>query len=401
MKNILQQNNKKKNNLHFKNKRIKIFRRFFKMKVGCVKEIKNNEFRVGMTPDNVKSYVNAGHDVYIEKGAGEGSGFLDAEYVAAGAKMIDTAKEVWDTVEMMIKVKEPLPEEYPLFHEGLILYTYLHLAADKPQTDALLGAKVKGVAYETLIERNGSIPLLAPMSQIAGRLSIQEGAKYLEKRFGGEGVLLAGVPGTPKANIVILGGGSVGTNACRIAVGMGANVTIMDINLQRLAYLDDIFGARIQTLVSNDANIEKAVKEADLVIGCVLIPGKSAPKIFKKKYLKEMKPGAVFVDVAVDQGGCGETTKVTYHDDPIFIEDGVVHYCVGNMPGAVPRTSTIALTNATLSYGLQIAGKGLEQACKDNEVIYSAVNTYDGKLTCKNVADSFDCYEYTDIRTVC
>ena len=262
MKNILQQNNEKKNNLHFKNKRIKIFRRFFKMKVGCVKEIKNNEFRVGMTPDNVKSYVNAGHDVYIEKGAGEGSGFLDAEYVAAGAKMIDTAKEVWDTVEMMIKVKEPLPEEYPLFHEGLILYTYLHLAADKPQTDALLGAKVKGVAYETLIERNGSIPLLAPMSQIAGRLSIQEGAKYLEKRFGGEGVLLAGVPGTPKANIVILGGGSVGTNACKIAVGMGANVTIMDINLQRLAYLDDIFGARIQTLVSNDANIEKAVKEA-------------------------------------------------------------------------------------------------------------------------------------------
>ena len=345
------------------------------MKVGCVKEIKNNEFRVGMTPDNVKSYVNAGHDVYIEKGAGEGSGFLDAEYEAAGAKMIDTAKEVWDTVEMMIKVKEPLPEEYPLFHEGLILYTYLHLAADKPQTDALLGAKVKGVAYETLIERNGSIPLLAPMSQIAGRLSIQEGAKYLEKRFG--------------------------TNACKIAVGMGANVTIMDINLQRLAYLDDIFGARIQTLVSNDANIEKAVKEADLVIGCVLIPGKSAPKIFKKKYLKEMKPGAVFVDVAVDQGGCGETTKVTYHDDPIFIEDGVVHYCVGNMPGAVPRTSTIALTNATLSYGLQIAGKGLEQACKDNEVIYSAINTYDGKLTCKNVADSFDCYEYTDIKSVC
>ena len=336
------------------------------MKVGCVKEIKNNEFRVGMTPDNVKSYVNAGHDVYIEKGAGEGSGFLDAEYEAAGAKMIDTAKEVWDTVEMMIKVKEPLPEEYPLFHEGLILYTYLHLAADKPQTDALLGAKVKGVAYETLIERNGSIPLLAPMSQIAGRLSIQEGAKYLEKRFGGEGVLLAGVPGTPKANIVILGGGSVGTNACKIAVGMGANVTIMDINLQRLAYLDDIFGARIQTLVSNDANIEKAVKEADLVIGCVLIPGKSA-----------------------------------YHDDPIFIEDGVVHYCVGNMPGAVPRTSTIALTNATLSYGLQIAGKGLEQACKDNEVIYSAINTYDGKLTCKNVADSFECYEYTDIKSVC
>lgn len=373
-----------------------------KVKVGCVKEIKNNEFRVGMTPDNVKSYVNAGHEVYIEKGAGIGSGFADDEYEAAGAKMIDTAKEVWDTVEMMVKVKEPLEEEYPLFHEGLILYTYLHLAADKPQTDALLEGKVKGVAYETLFDpKNGGLPLLAPMSQIAGRLSIQEGAKYLEKRFGGEGVLLAGVPGTPKANIVILGGGNVGTNACKIAVGMGANVTIMDISLPRLAYLDDIFGARIQTLVSTDANIEKAVKEADLVIGCVLIPGKAAPKIFKKKYLKEMKPGAVFVDVAVDQGGCGETTKVTYHDDPIFIEDGVVHYCVGNMPGAVPRTSTIALTNATLSYGLQIANKGLEKACAENEVIYSAINTYDGKLTCKNVADSFDCYEYVDVREVC
>lgn len=372
------------------------------MKVGCVKEIKNKEFRVGMTPDNVKSYVSAGHEVYIEKNAGEGSGFTDSEYEAAGARMIETAKEVWDTVEMMIKVKEPLPEEYSLFHEGLILYTYLHLAADKPQTDALLGGKVKGVAYETLFDpKNGGLPLLAPMSQIAGRLSIQEGAKYLEKTFGGEGVLLAGVPGTPKANVVILGGGNVGTNACKIAVGMGANVTIMDISLSRLAYLDDIFGARIQTLVSTDANIEKAVKEANLVVGAVLIPGKAAPKIFKKKYLKEMKPGAVFVDVAVDQGGCGETTRVTYHDDPIFIEDGIVHYCVGNMPGAVPRTSTIALTNATLNYGLQIAGKGLERACAENEVIYSAINTYDGKLTCKNVADSFDCYEYTDIREIC
>ncbi|MCI8940016.1 MAG: alanine dehydrogenase [Dorea sp.] len=369
------------------------------MKIGCVKEIKNNEFRVGMTPDNAKSYVNAGHEVLVEAGAGLGSGFTDEEYVEAGAKMIGSAKEVWDSVEMMVKVKEPLPEEYPLFHEGLILYTYLHLAADRPQTDALLNSKVKGVAYETLIERNGSIPLLAPMSQIAGRLSIQEGAKYLEKLYGGEGVLLAGVPGTPKANVVILGGGSVGTNACKIAVGMGANVTIMDINLQRLAYLDDIFGARIQTLVSTDANIEKAVKDADLVIGSVLIPGKSAPKIFKKKYLKEMKPGAVFVDVAVDQGGCGETTKVTYHDDPVFIVDGVVHYCVGNMPGAVPRTSTIALTNATLSYGLQIANKGLEQACKDNDVIYSAINTYDGKLTCKNVADSYN-EVYTDPRSL-
>ena len=345
------------------------------MKVGCVKEIKNNEYRVGMTPDNVKSYTNAGHVVYIEKGAGEGSGFTDAEYEAAGAVMTDTAKEVWDACEMMIKVKEPLKEEYKYFHKDLILYTYLHLAADRPLTDALLEAGVKGVAYETLIERNRTIPLLAPMSQIAGRLSVQEGAKYLEKPFGGKGMLLSGVPGTPKAKVVILGAGNVGTNACKIAVGMGADVTIFDINLERLAYLDDIFGARIQTMYSTDAAIENAVKDADLVIGCVLIPGKAAPKVMKKAYLKEMKPGSVIVDVAVDQGGCCETTKVTYHDNPTFVVDGVVHYCVGNMPGAVPRTSTIALTNATLKYGLQIADKGLENACKENDVIYSGINT--------------------------
>lgn len=250
-------------------------------------------------------------------------------------------------------------------------------------------AGVKGVAYETLVERDGSLPLLAPMSQIAGRLSIQEGAKYLEKTFGGYGVLLAGVPGTPKAKVVIIGGGNVGTNACKIAVGMGADVTVIDMNLHRLAYLDDIFGARIQTLYSTDAVIEKAVAEADLVIGSVLIPGKAAPKLMKKAYLKNMKKGAVIVDVAVDQGGCCETTKVTYHDDPIFEVDGVIHYCVGNMPGAVPRTSTIALTNATLRYGLQIAGKGLEKACQDNPVIYSAINTYNGMCTCKNVTDSY------------
>lgn len=367
------------------------------MKIGCVKEIKNNEFRVGITPDNVKSYTNAGHVVYIEKGAGEGSCFTDEEYKEAGAVLIDTAKEVWDTCEMMIKVKEPLEEEYKYFHKDLILYTYLHLAADRPLTDAMLKAGVKGVAYETLIERNRSIPLLAPMSQIAGRLSVQEGAKYLEKPFGGKGMLLSGVPGTPKAKVVILGAGNVGTNACKIAVGMGADVTIFDISLERLAYLDDIFGARIQTMYSTDVAIEKAVKDADLVIGCVLIPGKAAPKVMKKAYLKEMQPGSVIVDVAVDQGGCCETTKVTYHDNPTFVVDGVVHYCVGNMPGAVPRTSTIALTNATLKYGLQIAGKGLEQACKENDVIYSGINTYDGKLTCKNVADSFN-VEHTEIK---
>lgn len=369
------------------------------MKIGCVKEIKNREYRVGLIPDNAKSYVNAGHEVWIEKGAGLGSGFTDAEYEKAGAKLVDTAKEVWDSVDMMVKVKEPLPEEYGYFRKDLVLFTYLHLAADKALTDAMLASGMKGFAYETLIERDGSIPLLAPMSQIAGRLSIQEGAKYLEKTFGGSGVLLSGVPGTPKANIVIIGGGSVGTNACKIAVGMGANVTILDISLPRLAYLDDIFGARIQTLVSTDTNIENAVREADLVIGSVLIPGKAAPKLMKKAYLKEMKPGSVIVDVAVDQGGCCETTKVTYHDDPIYEVDGIIHYCVGNMPGAVPRTSTIALTNATLRYGLAIAEHGLEEACRKNPVMVSGVNTYDGKLTCKNVADSFG-MEYTDLTSL-
>ena len=368
------------------------------MKIGCVKEIKNNEFRVGLTPDNVRAYVAAGHQVYMEKGAGIGSGFSDTEYVEAGATISENAADVWNLSEMMVKVKEPLPEEYPLFHDGLILYTYLHLAADKEQTDALLAGKVKGVAYETMQEKDGSLPCLVPMSQIAGRLSIQEGAKYLEKRFGGEGILLAGVPGTPKANVVILGGGTVGMNACKIAVGMGANVTIVDVNLKRLAELDNLFGARIQTLVSSESNIARVVKDADLVIGSVLIPGGSTPKLFKKKYLPEMRDGAVFVDVAIDQGGCGESSHVTTHDDPVFIEEGVVHYCVGNMPGAVPRTSTIALTNATLKYGLEIAGKGLEKAC-ENPAISSGVNTYDGKITYKNVADALG-YEYVDLNSL-
>ena len=358
------------------------------MKIGCVKEIKNNEFRVGMTPDNVAAYVAAGHHVYIEKGAGVGSGFADTEYVNAGASLIDNAADVWNLVDMMVKVKEPLEEEYGFFREGLILYTYLHLADDEKQMDALLDGKVKAVAYETLQETDRSLPLLAPMSQIAGRLSIQEGAKYLEKRFGGEGILLAGVPGTPKANVVILGGGTVGLNACKIAVGMGANVTILDVNLKRLEELDNLFGAHIQTLVSTDSNIDRVLKDADLVIGSVLIPGASTPKLFKKKYLPEMKDGAVFVDVAIDQGGCGETSRVTTHDDPVYIEDGVVHYCVGNMPGAVPRTSTIALTNATLRYGLEIAKNGLEDACKKSDAIASGVNCYLGKITNKNVAEA-------------
>lgn len=367
------------------------------MKIGCAKEIKNNEYRVGLTPDNAKAYIACGHEVLIEKSAGVGSGFIDKEYVEAGATIIDTASEVWKHSDMMIKVKEPLKPEYEYFHEGLILYTYLHLANDKELTDALLSGKVNGVAYETITE-NGYLPLLAPMSQIAGRLSIQEGAKYLEKKYGGEGVLLSGVPGTPKANVVVLGGGTVGANACKIAVGMGANVTVFDVNIRRLEYLDDIFGAKLQTMVSTDANIERALKDADLVIGSALIPGALTPKLFKKKYLSEMKTGAVFVDVAIDQGGCGESSHMTTHDDPVYILDGVVHYCVGNMPGAVPRTSTIALTNATLRYGLEIANNGLEEACK-NPAIYQGVNTYNGKLTYKGVAEAFN-YEYTELKTI-
>ena len=367
------------------------------MKIGCVKEIKNNEFRVGLTPDNVRAYVAAGHHVSMERGAGEGSGFSDEEYLAAGASLLEDAADVWATVDMMVKVKEPLESEWPLFREGLILYTYLHLAADRPQMDALLAGKVKAVAYETLQEADGSLPLLAPMSQIAGRLAVQEGAKYLEKTYGGEGVLLAGVPGTPKANVVVLGAGTVGANAAKIAVGMGANVTVIDVNLRRLEQLDDRFGSHIQTLVSTDTNVERAVRDADLVIGSVLIPGASTPKLFKRAYLPEMKNGAVFVDVAIDQGGCGESSRVTSHDDPIYIEEGVVHYCVGNMPGAVPRTSTIALTNATLRYGLEIANKGLEQAAENNPAIAKAINCYDGKVTCQNLADSFDDVEYVDL----
>lgn len=367
------------------------------MRIGCVREIKNNEFRVGLTPANVKDYTSAGHVVLVERGAGVGSGFQDEQYVLNGATIVEVAKDVWDQSDMLIKVKEPLPEEYAFFHEGLILYTYLHLAADETLTKALMDAKVTAVAYETLVERNGSIPLLAPMSQIAGRLSIQEGAKYLEKPFGGSGVLLSGVPGTPKAKIVILGAGSVGMNACKLAIGMGASVSILDINLERLEYIDDIFGASVQTLMSSDSAIEEAVADADLVIGSVLIPGAKAPKLMKKEYLKRMKAGSVIVDVAIDQGGCCETSKVTYHDNPTYVVDGVVHYCVGNMPGAVPRTSTIALTNATLRYGLQIANAGIQAACANNDVIYSGINTYAGKLTCENVAEAF-ALPYTNIK---
>ncbi|MGI6152704.1 MAG: alanine dehydrogenase [Christensenellaceae bacterium] len=358
------------------------------MKIGCVTEIKKQEYRVGMTPSCAAAYVSDGNEVYIQQGAGAGSGFADEEYEEAGAKLLPDAKSVFDTVDMIIKVKEPLPEEYGLFREGQILYTYLHFAADEVLTKAMLDAKVKGIAYET-IERNGTLPCLKPMSQIAGRLSVQEGAKYLEKPFGGRGVLLGGVPGVERGKVTIIGSGVVGTNACQMAVGLGANVTVLDVNLDRLEYLEDVFGARINTLNSTEANIIACLKESDLVIGAVLIPGAVAPKLVKRSYLKHMKKGAVMVDVAVDQGGCFETTKPTSHNDPTFEVDGVVNYCVANMPGAVPRTATIALTNTTLAYGRMIARLGVEEACKKSEPLLKGLNVYEGKCTYEAVADAF------------
>lgn len=359
------------------------------MKVGCVTEIKKYEYRVGMTPANVQEYVRHGHQVYIQAGAGEGSSFTDEDYKQAGATILKTAGEVWGSCDMVIKVKEPLAEEYDLIRENQIVYTYLHLAADRPLTDALLSKKAKAVAYETIRDRNGALPLLRPMSEVAGRLSVQEGAKCLGRPMGGMGLLVGGVPGVRRANVVIIGGGIVGTSACKMAIGLGARVTVLDSNLDRLAYLDDIFGAQIQTLYSTDTAIEQAVCQADLVIGSVLIPGAAAPKLIKKEYIPKMKKGSVIVDVAVDQGGCCETTKATYHDNPTFILDGVVHYCVANMPGAVAMTSTMALTNATLRHGLAIADFGLEEAVKRDPLFAQGVNCYDGKLTCKEVAAAF------------
>jgi len=360
-----------------------------RMIVGCVTEVKKHEYRVGMTPDQVRSYRSHRHKVLIQRGAGNGSGFVDGEYQAMGAELLDTAQEVWAGSDMIVKVKEPLESEYALMREGQILYTYLHLAANRPLTEVLLKNKVKAVAYETIRDAGGGLPLLRPMSEIAGRLSIQEGAKYLERPMGGMGVLLSGVPGVPKAHVVVLGGGIVGTNACRMAVGLGADVTVLDKSLDRLTELDQMFGARVQTLYSQESVIEKALTEADLVIGAVLIPGAAAPKLVKRVHLPLMKRGSVIVDVAVDQGGCCETTKATYHDNPTYVVDGVVHYCVANMPGAVARTAAIALTNATLSYGLKIADLGLEAALQTDAGFAAGLNTYLGELTCKVVAEGF------------
>jgi len=369
------------------------------MDIGVVKEIKKHEYRVGMTPAGAKEYAQSGHQVFVEKGAGLGAGFDDDEYKSAGAKIISDKKELFDKSEMIVKVKEPLEEEYSFFREGQTLYTYLHLAAAKGLTEFLMKTKVDSIAYETIELDDHSLPCLAPMSEIAGRLSIQEGAKYLERPFGGRGILLGGVPGIRRGKIAILGGGNVGTNACKIAVGIGADVIVLDINGRRLAYLDDIFGTRITTLYSNRSNIEAILQESDLVIGAVLIPGGKAPRLIAKDDLKMMKKGAVIVDVAIDQGGCTETSKATTHDDPVYIVDNVVHYCVANMPGVVALSSTIALTTQTRIYGVEIANKGVVAAVQEYPSLKRGVNIYKGKCVHKNLAESLN-LEFTDINSL-
>lgn len=370
------------------------------MRIGCPKEIKDQERRVGLTPAGVDSLIRAGHTVYMERSAGAASGFTDEEYTQVGAKILPTAKEVFDASEMIVKVKEPLEPEYDLLHEGQILFTYLHLAPDPGQTRALLEKKVTGIAYETVQLADRSLPLLSPMSEVAGRLSIQVGARLLEAGPGGRGILLGGVSGVERANVVIVGGGNVGTNAAKVAVGMGANVTVLDINGKRLAYLDDIFGGRVQTLLSNPYNIANAVRNADLVVGCVLIPGAKAPKLVTEEMVKTMRPGSVVIDVAIDQGGSIESIdRITTHTNPYFVKYGVLHYSVANMPGAVPRTSTLALTGATLPYALRIANMGAEAACKADPALMKGLNTYNGHLTFKAVADAQD-LPYTDPATL-
>jgi len=358
------------------------------MVIGVPKEIKTLENRVAITPAGVETLTHAGHTILVEKGAGCGSGISDEAFAEAGAEIIDNSAEVFQNAEMVMKVKEPLPPEYALFHEGQIVFTYFHLAPAPELTKAMLEAKIVGIAYETIQLEDGSLPLLVPMSEVAGRMSIQVGEYSLQKERGGRGVLLGGVPGVDPANVVILGGGVVGTNAAKMAVGTGAAVWIIDLDLERLRYLDDIFSGRVKTVISNRHNIKRLLADADLVIGGVLVAGARAPKLITRDMLSLMKDGAVIVDVAVDQGGCAETTHPTFHDNPTYVVDGVVHYCVANMPGAVARTSTFALTNATLPYALKIANLGYEAALKSDPALMKGLNTYFGNLVCRPVAEA-------------
>jgi len=358
------------------------------MIVGVPREVKDHETRVGITPAGVRSLVDAGHTVLVEHNAGRLSSFPDDEYQSVGAEIVGAASDVWRLADMVVKVKEPIEQEYFHFRPGLVLFTYLHLAPLKALTDALLAKKVTGIAYETVKDRAGTLPLLTPMSEVAGRLSVQVGAAYLEKEHGGRGVLLGGVPGVPPGNVCIIGGGIVGTNAARIALGMGAKVTLVDLNLNRLRELDDIFSGRLFTLASNAYNIERAAAKADLLIGGVLIPGAAAPKLVTKAMVARMKRGAVIVDVAIDQGGCIETAHPTTHSNPSYEVDGVVHYCVTNMPAAVPNTSTLALTNATFPYVMKLANLGAQAAIQADPGFAEGVNTFNGHLTYKAVADN-------------
>jgi alanine dehydrogenase len=360
------------------------------MIIGLPKEIKNNENRVALTPAGIAELKKNGHTVYVQTAAGIGSGFEDADYVTAGAKILPTIEEVYAIAEMIIKVKEPIASEYPLIKENQLVFTYFHYASYKPLLDAMLKQKGVCIAYETVERTDRSLPLLVPMSEVAGRMSIQEGAKYLEKPMGGRGILLGGVPGVKPAKVVILGGGIVGTQAAKIASGMGAQVVIMDISLKRLRELDDIMPKNVQTVISNHYNIVAEIKDADLVIGGVLIPGAKAPHLITKDMLKLMRAGTVLVDVAVDQGGCIETCRPTTHENPTFVIDGIIHYCVANMPGAVPYTSTLALTNATLPYAIQLANKGWKKACAENAELKVGLNTIGDKIVYKGVADAFN-----------
>lgn len=366
------------------------------MIIGIPKEIKNNENRVAITPAGVVALKKSGHQVLIEQGAGLGSGFEDADYKAAGAEILVEAKDVWGKADMVMKVKEPISSEYGYFRKGLVLFTYLHLAAEPKLAKALVDSGVTAIAYET-VEVNRTLPLLTPMSEVAGRMASQIGAQFLEKSKGGKGILLSGVPGVKRGKVTIIGGGVVGTNAAKIAVGLGADVTLIDLSAERLRQLDDQFGKDIQTLISNPLNIAEAVKDSDLVIGAVLIPGAKAPKLVTEEMIQSMSPGSVVVDVAIDQGGIIETVdKITTHDDPTYTKHGVVHYAVANMPGAVPRTSTIGLTNVTMPYALQIANKGVEQAVAENQALALGVNVANGSINYKAVARDLG-YEYVPV----
>lgn len=360
------------------------------MIIGVPKEIKNNENRVAVTPAGTVEFVKNGHEVYVQATAGLGSGFEDSAYTNAGAKILPTIEEVYAIAEMIIKVKEPIEEEYELIKDDQLLFTYFHFASHEPLTNAMIKNRSVCLAYETVEKADRSLPLLVPMSEVAGRMSVQQGAKYLEKPMGGLGVLLGGVPGVKPAEVIVLGGGIVGTQAAKMAAGLGARVTIMDISLPRLRQLDDFMPANVRTQYSNEYNIREVVKTADLVIGGVLIPGAKAPRLITRDMLKTMKPGAVIADVAIDQGGCFETSKPTTHADPIYNIDGVIHYCVANMPGAVPYTSTLALTNATLPFALQLANKGWKQACKDSAELAKGLNIINGDVVYKGVSEAFN-----------